>query len=277
MYVYHMSVSGSTKPLHLSKNTPSFPLIQCQALSHTGLRFTAWLCLWAALGMAAGHHIIPHNTRAQMGEFQPWPLHFSDSSAAWVKPMCGLKNDQCGTGRGMKCVCPFRGLSFQSPHHPLWPLLSDSCQSWGSSQLKLYQQYAWWFINNRTLGQTFKVWALWAGSRKTLKGMYAFYSCRIYGIKSVEQVNVVHVLHRGQGFCALEDQAFHSTALLPKLQTYLTAKNTKNSMMAGSRSKPGDKVSRIRTRDIEHMLLTEGWHQRELSGHHLYQKSFVVS
>lgn len=99
----------------------------------------------------------------------------------------------------------------------------------------------------------------------------------IHGIKNVEQVNVVRVLHRGQGVCALEDQALHRTALFPKLQTHLTIKNRKHSRRAGSRSKPGDKVSRIRPRDTEHMLLTEGWQQRALSAHHLYQKSFVVS
>lgn len=85
----------------------------------------------------------------------------------------------------------------------------------------------------------------------------------------LHKLNVVHVPHQGQGVCALEDQALHSTALFPKLQMYLTAKNRKHSMMAGSRSKPGDKVSRIRPRDTETMLHTEGWHQRGLSAHHL--------
>lgn len=91
-----------------------------------------------------------------------------------------------------------------------------------------------------------------------LKCIYTFYSCRIYGTKSVVQVKHCVKPHQGQGVCALEDQALHSIALFPKLQTYLTLKNRKHTMMAGSRSKPEDKVSRIRPRDMETMLIKEG-------------------
>jgi len=92
--------------------------------THCGARrFTAWPCHWAAWGVAAGHHVIQHHsTVTQKKKAQPWPLHFSDSSAACAKPMCGLKYhaDQCGTGGGKKCGCPSWALSLQSPHHPHW-------------------------------------------------------------------------------------------------------------------------------------------------------------
>lgn len=96
--------------------------IQCQAkcrFSHTVEGDL--LPSWAALGVAAGHHVVQHlSTTTQLEKAQPWPLHFSDSSAACTKPLSVLKHDadQCSTGKGIKCDCPSRGLSFQRPHHP---------------------------------------------------------------------------------------------------------------------------------------------------------------
>lgn len=166
MCLCHMSVSGSSRPFLLSEeNIPSLlwdPMpSQVPLLTHCGgRRFTAQPCLWAALGVAAGHHVVQHLSTTQLEKAQPWPLHFSDSSAACTKPLCVLKHhaDQCSTGKGIKCDCPSRGLSFQRPHHPRWPLLwVTHATGWRSPQLKLYQLWAWWFTGDRKWVQSLSI------------------------------------------------------------------------------------------------------------------------
>lgn len=161
-----MLISGSPRPFLLNENTPSFPQ---DPVPSEGQYLTLWIeiyCLALPRGSSGHGSRTPHHSTPQHQGTDGW-------ISALTTAFFWLFSSLCKTHvwsqklsvwyRRRSEVC----LSFQGTVSKVHIILSDlswvtHARSWGSSQLKLYQLQAWWFLNGRIWVQTFKVWALWA-------------------------------------------------------------------------------------------------------------------